>query len=102
MRGKPQGEIVFYVRESMQKMIKNPFAHFFMFFGGMLFVSIFFVIAVSAQNTQFTSKGNIPILPGARILKQSGHGESARIEFETQKAPDAVAGFYREAMKQRG
>ena len=48
---------------------------------------------VSAKESHVGS--SIPVFPGATIIKESMHERSARLEMETQQAPEAVAAFYR-------
>jgi hypothetical protein len=61
------------------------------------FVLLFPAIVTAKQGT-----GIIPVMPGAKIIKQSAYKGSSRLELITKETPEKVAGFYNQAMKRKG
>jgi len=65
-------------------------------------IALTIIFILPATVTAKQGAGSIPVMPGAKIIKQSTHKGSGRLELTTKEAPVRVANFYRQAMKRKG
>lgn len=67
-----------------------------------IIILISFIFLLPATTTAKQGSGTIPVMPGAKIIKQSVHKGSSRLEIATKETPRKAANFYKQAMKRKG
>lgn len=60
------------------------------------------LLLASASEGETIMGGEVPLMDGASIVKESLSQGSGRVELEVEASPEEVAGFYNQAMEEKG